>query len=436
MKKLKYEILFTILVMTIGVAAVTTNIILSGSTSIASNPDDFDVYFSNVRGSNERVTVYAQSERELKFNVDLKSSSEDGMAEFEVVNASSNYDASVSLNCNSSSQYISLGYYLVDEIIPARNSTNGFVNVTLFKSYSGDDELKVDISCSISATAVERTTISNGEVSSPVYYVGKEIAIGDEKFNVITDNGDTVSMLAQKSLDSNYKQSDNPSFARFANSNGWEYAPGPKDIVIKEHDGEVKTYIENYELYLKNISGDLFVRGDLISVRQLIDLGCYASYDYTHSGSETCVDSYYFNWLINGNRWWTKSAFPDPEGEYYGLGNKIWYVEVSGVIDFEVYNPPGITVRPVITISKEALEKKIISFYIGDEKYYAYEGMTWGEWVDSSFNTSGYISSGGLIDKNMMCSFVAEPGYGCVVTSRAIIDSFSYVGNECAGGSE
>ena len=55
---------------------------------------------------------------------------------------------------------------------------------------------------------------------------------------------------------------------------------------------------------------------------------------------------------------------------------------------------------------------------------------------DGILYTSGYISSGGLIDKNMMCSFVAEPGYGCVVTSRAIIDSFSYVGNECAGGSE
>ena len=39
-----------------------------------------------------------------------------------------------------------------------------------------------------------------------------------------------------------------------------------------------------------------------------------------------------------------------------------------------------------MTISKEALDKKIISFYIGDEKYYAYEGMTWEEWVESPFD--------------------------------------------------
>ena len=50
MKKLKYEILFTILFMTVGLAVVSSNILFSGSMPIASNPDDFLVYFSYVKG--------------------------------------------------------------------------------------------------------------------------------------------------------------------------------------------------------------------------------------------------------------------------------------------------------------------------------------------------------------------------------------------------
>lgn len=48
MKKLKYEILFTILFITVGIAAVSSNLLINGSTHIASNPDDFLVYFSYV----------------------------------------------------------------------------------------------------------------------------------------------------------------------------------------------------------------------------------------------------------------------------------------------------------------------------------------------------------------------------------------------------
>lgn len=48
MRKLKYTILFLILAMTVGIAAVSTNVFIAGSTQLASNPNDFNVYFSNV----------------------------------------------------------------------------------------------------------------------------------------------------------------------------------------------------------------------------------------------------------------------------------------------------------------------------------------------------------------------------------------------------
>ncbi len=49
MKKLKYEILFIILFMTVGIAAVSSNLLINGTTPIVSNPNDFLIYFSDVK---------------------------------------------------------------------------------------------------------------------------------------------------------------------------------------------------------------------------------------------------------------------------------------------------------------------------------------------------------------------------------------------------
>jgi hypothetical protein len=43
-----------------------------------------------------------------------------------------------------------------------------------------------------------------------------------------------------------------------------------------------------------------------------------------------------------------------------------------------------------------AVRGETISFTIGNKTYYAEQGMTWGEWVDSEYNTTGYfIDNGG-----------------------------------------
>ena len=49
MKELKREILFVLLFMVIGIAAVTTNVVIDMSTPINQNPDDVLVYFSDVK---------------------------------------------------------------------------------------------------------------------------------------------------------------------------------------------------------------------------------------------------------------------------------------------------------------------------------------------------------------------------------------------------
>lgn len=67
------------------------------------------------------------------------------------------------------------------------------------------------------------------------------------------------------------------------------------------------------------------------------------------------------------------------------------------------------TVTPVLYV-----EPTLITFKISNYAYQAEEGMTWSEWVASSYNTGGYTESGGKIFSS---------GYGFVSTPAGSVDS-------------
>ena len=121
------------------------------------------------------------------------------------------------------------------------------------QTVSGDEQSNT-ISCDIVATPVERSEEGVGEIPIPLenpYCIGREIAIGEEKFNIISDNGDTITMLAQYNIGTENKQSRSHNGVFFSNSRGWEYTPGPKEIEIQQYDGETKTLLNNYVSYLE-----------------------------------------------------------------------------------------------------------------------------------------------------------------------------------------
>jgi hypothetical protein len=54
-----------------------------------------------------------------------------------------------------------------------------------------------------------------------------------------------------------------------------------------------------------------------------------------------------------------------------------------------------------------AVNANLISFTIDGETYYAEEGMTWGEWVESEYNTNGYtISPDGVVLAGSLITYV------------------------------
>ena len=70
---------------------------------------------------------------------------------------------------------------------------------------------------------------------------------------------------------------------------------------------------------------------------------------------------------------------------------------------------------------------------IAGVSYQAYENMTWGEWVNSSFNTAKLIVDGQSI-RNSFGENVATPDYMIVSPGDAIINNFRYIFATSGGG--
>ena len=70
-------------------------------------------------------------------------------------------------------------------------------------------------------------------------------------------------------------------------------------------------------------------------------------HDKTYIADLTCANSEHADWLLNGQTWWTRSAFYQ--------GNIIWLVKDTGLIYMGNGSSNDATIRPVITISKSAI---------------------------------------------------------------------------------
>lgn len=90
------------------------------------------------------------------------------------------------------------------------------------------------------------------------------------------------------------------------------------------------------------------------------------------------------------------------------------------VVDGTSYPPPP----PPVTI---------ISFTVKHEsgtvtRYQAEEGMTWAEWINSSYNTDNYIiDTEGFVKVNKRGACIDKGNHGGVISSENIIKDYTYV---------
>ena len=177
-------------------------------------------------------------------------------------------------------------------------------------AYSSENNIKVNYFGG-TKEIVEEMIESNDKTIKGDYIINTdEMAVGDviyieeEKFNVISQTDNTITMLAQYNLGTKNRQSVEKNYVEFANDEGWEYKPGPKEIDIQIWTTKPKEMINDYILYLQEKTGDKNLSGNLITAKELVELGCSCPSDYNADSTKerTCAESPNKEWLITKQR--------------------------------------------------------------------------------------------------------------------------------------
>ena len=165
MKK-KASIVVAILLLAVGFAAISTTLIINGTTTVSENTDDFSVIFTSASldGTDVYANVIDNTKKTITFETsDLKTLNQTSVLNYEVTNNSANYDAEVQVNCkvkdNTTAKYTSIKNELEGNVtkVLAKNSVNGTLTVTLNKTAT--EEVREEYVCSLTFNAVERDTI-------------------------------------------------------------------------------------------------------------------------------------------------------------------------------------------------------------------------------------------------------------------------------------
>ena len=377
MKRAKYLIGFFLLFMVIGFASVSISLSINGNVNVLSDLDDFKVYFSDVKVNGKKDLSIVNSDKEFAFSVNLRGLGSTYVIDYDITNASSVFDASLSINCTQGDDLLSItNVFDTSTNLEAKSTRSGNLTLKKLKANTNESDSTYPITCSITATAVGRDIEGIGEtpgiVQPIILSTGDIISINGENFNVISQTEDTVTMLAQYNLGTDYRQSTTENPVTFSDSNGWEYTPGPKEIDIQTWSTNPKTYVNEYVSYLKSETGVNNLKGDLITIKQLQQLDCYFHRDdyaaeYTLDARRLeCSKSIYSIWLVNDQNWWTRSAISD-------FPYDVWSVPYDGDERY-LGDPMNVSyyayefgVRPVITIPINVARKyKVKTYEIGE----------------------------------------------------------------------
>ena len=225
--------------------------------------------------------------------------------------------------------------------------------------------------------------------------VGSELCISDECFYVISSDDNSTTMIAKYNLyvggsyDENTKTwtayGEEATGKQDKNMLGYSKnrtvyrgvtpysSDDQKGTYYTTYSGSiVEGYVNNYKNIIESEFGLSVEEARLITYDELQNSETFAC------SSEGCSNKYPF---IYSTVYWTGSAYGDASNIYTMDAYEDYsFIYISPYSNFTNYG-----VRPVITIPKWTFSNKI-KFTISGGTYYAKEGMTWEEWVNSQYN--------------------------------------------------
>ena len=188
--KRKSAIIVAILIMCVGFAAISTTLIINGSTKVGENTDDFSIIFTaaSLDGTDVYANIISEDKKTINFSTnDLKTLNQTSVLKYEVTNNSANYDAEVSVNCrvkeNTTAKYTSIKNEIENNatVVKAKETLNGILTVTLNKTAT--EEVRENYVCELTFNAVERDSIA---------------VSGTNLYNLIKNNADTTTVIDYK----------------------------------------------------------------------------------------------------------------------------------------------------------------------------------------------------------------------------------------------
>ena len=171
---------------------------------------------------------------------------------------------------------------------------------------------------------------------SKQYSTGESVEISGEGFNVIRDNGDSVTLLAKYNVSSSLKQSKSIIGVALCSEKGW--GQSGVNIDLNLYSGTGISRVKGYESYLKTLTLDDSLTATLLTRDDLIELGC---------SSSTCINKKNASWIIRQQPFWLRTTSHLSKWSFYYVNDR---GNIAGNYDVAQYG-----IRPVITISKSSL---------------------------------------------------------------------------------
>ncbi len=167
MKKRKMIMFISILFMAIGFASVSAVLYLNGQIGIVGNTGDFDVYFSKAIENGVENSSIIKDRNHLEFTTELRVVDEEYVLDYEVTNASKQYDASLLMNCTGGNDFLRVSNeFDIEEILPARTKRAGKLTLKVIKNPL--EEMEISIICEIKGNAVEKTEINENDIAGGI----------------------------------------------------------------------------------------------------------------------------------------------------------------------------------------------------------------------------------------------------------------------------
>ena len=262
----KRNIIILVVMLVVGFASVSTTLIIRGNLNLGYDEEfKSSVVYTRAELENGKVEIN-QNEQNIDFETEkLENVNQVTTLEFDVTNKSRNYDASVTIACGLKEDFKDFSEYIEVEmslespfLLESSETKTGYLTIKLKKAYNKELETRIEMSCKLVATPIERDTLGDEYVfvyEDPVLK-GTNPVINDGLIPVtIADNGEVTYADTSKEW-YNYENKKWANAVILVENPSKEYKTGN---IISESD------IESYFVWIPRYKYQIFNEGNYTS---------------------------------------------------------------------------------------------------------------------------------------------------------------------------